>query len=200
MPRSHPKRNQWADHFTRQARKDRYPARSIYKLKEIQKKYRLIRPGNKVLDLGCAPGAWMLYAAELTGPQGCVMGIDRKETTIVLPPNVSVIKADIFIFGDELQCALGNNFDVILSDMAPDTTGNKSVDAARSHALCEAALAIAAERLRPGGHFVCKIFQGPGFDAFINMMKDGFKRHKLFKPQSSRKASKEIFIIGMEKQ
>jgi 23S rRNA (uridine2552-2'-O)-methyltransferase len=93
--------------------------------------------------------------------------------------------------------SLGNDFNVVLSDMAPATTGHKAVDAARSAGLCEAALAIAQSVLLPGGSFVCKIFQGPDFNQFLDSVRTGFKSQKIFKPRSSRKASKEIYIIGL---
>ena len=105
MPRKKTKpssRNRWADHYTRKARKDNYPARSVYKLKEIQKRYRLIHPGNRVLDLGCAPGSWLKYAAELTGPRGHVLGLDLKEVKLTLPSHTTVVRADIFDLNSDL--------------------------------------------------------------------------------------------------
>lgn len=198
MRRKTSSKNRWADHYTRQAQKERYPARSVYKLKEMQAKYRLLKKGDRVLDLGCAPGSWLLYAAEVTGPGGQVHGIDLQAVTVALPAHVTVTTGDIYAVGEALK-AEGRTFDVVLSDMAPATSGNKSVDAARSLALCEAALDVAQAVLAPGGTFVCKIFQGADFKAFSETVKSGFKQHKNFKPQSSRKASKEIFIVGVGK-
>ena len=140
--------NQWEDHYTRKARKDRYPARSVYKLQEIQKKFNVIKKGDRVLDLGCAPGSWTLYAAELTGSGGRVVGIDLKAVDIQAPQHVKVVMGDAL---DELERVLesiGSGFDVVLSDMAPGTTGNKTVDAARSLGLCEAALNLAEHVLK----------------------------------------------------
>jgi len=191
--------NKWQDHYTRQARKDKYPARSAYKLKEIQQKNRIIRKGDAVLDLGCAPGSWLKYAAEVAGPTGRVVGIDLKPVTIDLPDQVEVLTGDIYEMLAGLQADAGTGYNVVLSDMAPATTGNKHVDAARSMGLCEAALYVAKDVLRPGGRFVCKIFQGPDFQAFVAEVRQSFKKHKIFKPQSSRKASREIFIIGLGK-
>jgi 23S rRNA (uridine2552-2'-O)-methyltransferase len=188
------KRNSWQDHYSRRAKKDRYPARSVYKLEEIQQKHRLIKKGDNILDLGCAPGSWLLYAAKLTGDRGRVVGIDIKPVKIQTAPNVEIIKRDVFDLDAE---ALGSDFNVVMSDMAPATTGHKAVDAARSAGLCEAALAIAQHVLVPGGSFVCKIFQGPDFNQFVDTVKAGFARQKTFKPKSSRKASKEIFVIGL---
>ena len=189
--------NKWQDHYTRQARKDKYPARSVYKLKEIQQKNRVIKKGDAVLDLGCAPGSWLKYAAEVVGPRGRVVGIDLKPVTIALPEQVQVLTGDIFEMLDDLKAAAGPGYQVVLSDMAPATTGNKHVDAARSMGLCEAALYVAREVLRPGGQFVCKIFQGPDFKAFTDEVRKSFQKQKIFKPQSTRKASREIFIIGL---
>ncbi len=187
----------WADHYTRMARKDRYPARSVYKLKEIQTKYRMIRPGSRVLDLGCAPGAWLIYAAEKTGARGTVVGIDIKPVTIALPDQVRVVTADLFALENDFWQTVGAPFDIVLSDLAPATTGNKTVDTARSFALCEAALSTACAHLTTGGAFVCKIFQGADFNPFVADIKRLFKRHDIFKPRSSRKASREIYITGL---
>jgi len=188
------KRNPWQDHYSRQAKKDRYPARSVYKLEEIQQKNRLIRKGDKILDLGCFPGSWLLYAAKLTGEKGRIIGIDLKPVKIQAASNIETITGDVFALD---AGSLGSNFNVVMSDMAPATTGHKAVDAARSAGLCEAALAIAQSVLLPGGSFVCKIFQGPDFNQFVNSVRAGFDKQKIFKPRSSRKASKEIFIIGL---
>jgi 23S rRNA (uridine2552-2'-O)-methyltransferase len=187
-------RNPWQDHYSRQAKKDRYPARSVYKLEEIQQKHRLIRKGDKILDLGCSPGSWLLYAAKLTGDKGRVIGIDIKPVKIQPASNIEIISGDVFEIG---AGSLGSDFNVVMSDMAPATTGHKAVDAARSVGLCEAALAIAQRVLVPGGCFACKIFQGPDFNQFVNSVRTAFERQKIFKPKSSRKSSKEIFIIGL---
>jgi 23S rRNA (uridine2552-2'-O)-methyltransferase len=187
------KRNQWQDHYTRRAKKERFPARSVYKLEEIQQKYRLIKKGHKILDLGCSPGSWLAYAGRLTGNKGRVIGIDLKPVKIQVPPHVKIMTTDVFDLDAE---SLGNDFEVVLSDMAPATTGHKAVDAARSLNLCEVALGIAQKILRPQGSFVCKIFQGSDFNRFIDSVRTDFKTQKIFKPRSSRKASKEIYIIG----
>lgn len=193
-------RNRWADHYTRRAQKENFAARSVYKLEEIQKKHRLIARGNHVLDLGCAPGSWLQFAADQTGPSGRVVGIDLKAVTISLPGHVETYVADIYDLGPELEQALAPGFQVVLSDMAPATTGNKHSDSVRSFELCRAALETAERLLRPGGRFVCKIFQGEDFKSFCDAVKSRFERMRIFKPQSSRKASREIFIIGLNKK
>ncbi len=193
-------KNRWADHYSRQAKKDRYPARSVYKLKEIQSRYRLIRPGDKILDLGCSPGSWLLYAAEITGKKGTVIGIDLKSVTIGLPPQAMVHVGDVQALEDDLIEKLGHNFNAVISDMAPSTSGIKDVDTARSLDLCTAALAVARRFLVPGGTFLCKIFQGADFDTFSRRVKENFNKQKIFKPRSSRKASREIYMIGTGKR
>jgi 23S rRNA (uridine2552-2'-O)-methyltransferase len=190
-------KNRWADHYTRKARKEDYPARSVYKLQEIQKKTGLIRKGNRVLDLGCAPGSWLVYAAKLVGPEGRVVGVDLKPVTIALPPNAAAHVGDLLNPTDAIASAMEGRFNVVLSDMAPATTGNKALDAIRSAGLAESALHIACERLAAGGMFACKIFQGSDFEPFVAAVRAEFEKVKIFKPQSSRKASKEIFVIGM---
>ena len=137
----------------------------------------------------------MLYAAKLTGPNGRVTGIDLKPVTVQVASHVKVIRADVFRLDIE---SLEKDYNVVLSDMAPATTGHKAVDAARSFNLCETALNIAQSVLLPGGSFVCKIFQGPEFNLFLDAVRAGFQGLKIFKPQSSRKASKEIYVIGLK--
>ncbi len=193
-------RNRWKDHYSRRAQKERFPARSVYKLREIQNKYHLIKKGGHVLDLGCSPGSWLVYAARLTARTGRVVGIDLKPVSAEIPSHVQTYIGDILAMDDALRDSIGKDFDVVLSDMAPATTGIKSVDTARSFHLCQGALSIARDLLKPGGSFVCKIFQGEDFRQFVDSVKTSFNRHKIFKPQSSRKASKEIYIIGLGKK
>lgn len=192
-------RKRWSDHYTRRAKREKYPARSVYKLQEMQQRYKLIRKGDRVLDLGCSPGSWLLYAATLTTGSGRVVGIDAKPTTVSLPGQVSFYKGDVATQVDDLIAQIGDKYQVVLSDMAPATTGQKDVDAARSYQLCLTALRFADALLQPGGNFVCKIFQGSEFAAFSKAVKNRFKTERIYKPRSSRKASSEIYIIGIEK-
>ncbi len=195
------KKNSWdRDHYTQKAKKDNYPARSVYKLQEIQQKFTLIKKNDKVLDLGCFPGSWLIYAAETVGPNGKVIGIDLKPVATGLPPNAISFEGDILNLDEKIVNSIGNDFDVVLSDMAPATTGMKDVDAMRSFELCSMALSVAMERLSPGGSFVCKIFQGGAFNEFTDLVKSVFNKHKVFKPESCRKQSREIFIIGIGKK
>jgi len=189
------KQNRWQDHFADKAKKESYPARSVYKLKEIQKKYRLIKKGDKILDLGCYPGSWLLYAAEMTGSKGRVFGLDLKSVAVRLPAHVTVYTADVLSLGNDLL-GLKRDIDAVISDMAPATTGNKLVDHVKSCDLSFKALSIAKKVLVPDGLFVCKIFQGEDFNRFVDQVGRCFKKYKTFKPHSSRKASREIYIIG----
>ena len=194
------KKNRWQDHYSRKAQKEKYAARSVYKLSEIQQKHGLIQKGDRVLDLGCAPGSWLQFAAQQAGKHGRVVGVDLKPVTINLPDTVQAITGDIDALFREGDSQLQAGFKVVLSDMAPATTGNKHADAARSFALCEIALEVALKVLTSGGHFVCKIFQGEDFKGFCDKVRVRFVRMHIFKPQSSRKGSKEIFVIGLGKK
>ncbi|RPJ12297.1 MAG: RlmE family RNA methyltransferase, partial [Desulfobacteraceae bacterium] len=134
-----PSQNKWEDHYSRQAKKDNYPARSVYKLQEIQSRNKIIKKGDRVLDLGCSPGSWLLYASVLAGEKGSVTGLDIKPVTVDIPPNAGIYICDILSIDDAMLSSIGDDFNVVISDMAPATTGNKSVDAARSYDLCMAA-------------------------------------------------------------
>ena len=203
MKRRNQKSRQQPDYYAKKARQDNFPARSVYKLQEIQKKNRLIQKGSRVLDLGCAPGSWLKYAAELTGDRGRVVGIDQKPVTETLPAHVQVLTEDVMaLAADPDKCAslLGGQADVVLSDMAPATSGKKDVDAARSYHLSRAALDIAGRVLAPGGAFVCKIFQGEDFESYIQSVKSVFHSYKIYKPRSTRKESRETYVIGVRKK
>ena len=192
--------NQWEDHLTRRARAEGYPARSVYKLEKIQRKFKVIRQNDRVLDLGCAPGSWLLYASKQVGRKGRVFGVDLKQVEIQLPANTVALKDDILRMADPRFLSEISGLDVILSDMAPATSGRKDVDALRSFELCETALKTAEEWLKKGGCFVCKIFQGNDFNAFQKNVKSLFETCKIFKPESCRKQSRETYIIAKGKQ
>lgn len=184
------------DHYFHKAKKESYAARSIYKLQQIDERRKLLKPGQKVLDLGCCPGSWMQYASTRVGKNGRVIGLDLRPVKVELPDNCTSLVMDV----DELDPAAltgdGGLFDVVLSDMAPDTSGIKFVDQTRSMNLCEAAMAVAHRALKPGGSFVMKIFQGPGFQELLAEVRKSFTTVTVEKPASSRKESKEIFIVG----
>lgn len=183
------------DHFSQKARKDGYPARSVYKLEEIDQKYKLLKSGQKVLDLGCAPGSWALYAAEKVGLNGRIVGIDLQRVDCGFPPQVRVLQADLLECGQDLISGEGP-FELVLSDMAPKTMGRKEVDQARSLELCEMAWAWARALLKPGGHFLFKIFQSQDGDDFIRDLKSHFAKITRLKPKATRSQSLEIFVLG----
>jgi len=197
LKRSRSKKNPWEDHYTRRAKEARYPARSVFKLEELQKKFGLLKKGGRVLDLGCAPGSWLLYAARAVGGAGSVVGIDLKPVTVALPPNVTVLTGDLLNLTEDLSERIGYGYQAVVSDMAPSTTGHKGVDALRSLVLSEAALALAAERLKAGGNFACKIFQGADFKSFLEEVRRMFDFCKAYRPAATRKASRETYIIGL---
>jgi len=188
------------DHYAKRAREERFPARSVYKLEEIQKRFRILKRGGRVLDLGCFPGSWLLFASEIVGNNGLVVGVDVTRVTIQLPSNTIFIQHDVLDRDISFVENVGTRFDVVLSDMAPSTTGNKFVDAQKSLELTEAALSVGIPVLKAGGAFVCKVFQGPDFKDYSDKVKNHFERVANVKPKSSRKASKEIFVVGLGKR
>jgi len=195
-----PGKNKWADHLTRQAKTENYPARSVYKLEEIQNKFQVLKKNDRVLDLGCAPGSWLLYTAKQVGNHGKVFGIYLKKVEIHLPENVIAIEDNILNLTNESFLDENTRFNAILSDMAPSTSGRKDVDALKSFELCNMALKVADDFLLQNGNFICKIFQGNDFNEFQKNVKSKFKECKIFKPESCRKQSKEIYIIAKYKK
>jgi len=183
------------DAFFRKARGAGFAARSVYKLEEIDRKLRLLRPGDRVLDLGCRPGSWMQYALRVVGPLGAVVGIDRDPLPQPIP-GARVLCADIQTVADGELLGELKAFDVVLSDMAPNTTGIRATDQARSAALVETALALAERLLAPGGAFVAKIFQGPDLEAIRQRMAARFSEVRTLKPEGSRAQSIEIYLAG----
>jgi 23S rRNA (uridine2552-2'-O)-methyltransferase len=187
------------DYYFKKAKQENYPARSVYKLQEIQKQCSLLGPGQTVLDLGAAPGSWTLFAAEKVGLLGRVLAVDINPPAVSFPSQVTFVEDDAFSPGPELMAALADHapFDVVVSDMAPKTTGIKFADQANSLELCQRALEMARAFLKPGGRFVAKIFQGPDVKAFEGDMRASFATVKAIKPKSSRPESKEIFYVGL---
>lgn len=189
----------YQDHYFKKAKKDNYPARSVYKLQEIDKRFQIFKPGQKVLDLGAAPGSWTLFAAKKVGGKGRVLGVDIQDTETAFPENVTFLVQDVFSDAPELMEAMQplEPFDLVISDMAPKTTGVKFADQANSLELCERARDVAFERLARGGHFVAKIFEGPDVKEYTDGLRPRFGKVKTFKPKSSRAESKETFIVGL---
>jgi len=184
------------DYWTRKAKAEKYPARSVYKLEEADQKYYIIKQGQKVLDLGAAPGSWLLYAAGKVGPPGLVVGVDLKDPDRKLPENVRFIKGDVLQIPLDIMIEQGP-FDVILSDLAPATTGVKLTDQTRSLQLARAAWELAGHMLKPGGTFMVKVFEGPAVGTLFREIKAKFQVFRRMKPKSSRSFSSEIFGLGL---
>jgi 23S rRNA (uridine2552-2'-O)-methyltransferase len=183
------------DAYFLKAREAGYAARSIFKLEEIDKKLHLFRRGMRVLDLGCKPGSWLQYALNVVGTQGAVVGIDRDPLPHPIP-GARVLVGDIYTATDEALLTDLKAFDVVMSDMAPDTTGIRATDQARSAALFEEALGRAERLLTPGGSFVGKIFQGPDLEGLRKRMRARFSDVRLVKPDGSRAQSIEVYLVG----
>lgn len=185
------------DHFTKNARQKGYPARSVFKLQEIQRKFYLIRKGDQVLDIGASPGSWSLFVVKELKAR--VVGIDLQEPDDRLKelPGMNFLRGDLndVGIGDTLQ-ELGP-YDVVISDAAPKTTGNRLVDTQRSYALTERVLELASVCLIQGGHLVMKIFQGGAEQELRERIKGNFRSVKAFKPRSSRKESIETYLVGI---
>ena len=188
------------DYYFHKAKHDGYVARSAYKLEEIDKKNRLLRKGNLVLDLGCSPGSWLQYAASKVGEKGLVLGVDLQAVKLSLPKNVKVLQADIFEMTVKDLEINGCMVDVILSDMAPKTTGIRGTDAQRSFALNQQVIVLSRDILRPHGTLLLKAFQGAPLEELRREFSNSFAQVKLCKPKSSRSESVEIFLLGLSKK
>ena len=189
----------YRDFYFLKAKQENYPARSIYKLQEINRRFQIIKSGARVLDLGAAPGSWSLGAAEMAGPSGSVLAADMQETSTQFPPNVTFMREDVFNRSEAFEAEIQNRapFHAVISDMAPLTTGHRSTDQARSAALYEEAFALASSCLAYGGNFVVKAFMGPDTKKLADSMRRCFTKAQAFKPKSSRSESMEIFYIGI---
>lgn len=188
------------DHYARRAQAEGFRARSIYKLQEINRRVRLFRRGQRVLDLGCAPGSWMQYAAGEVGPGGQIVGIDLQAVAPVGAANVKILQGDIFATPPEELLLGGPLFDVVMSDMAPSTSGARFTDHVRSIELCQRALELADRVLRPGGAFVCKAFEGSELNAFVAEVKARYAQVRRIKPEATRDESVELFIVGQDRR
>lgn len=186
--------------YYNRAKKEGYRARSAYKIEQIHERFTVVRKGEAVADLGAAPGGWSQMLVELVGPDGLVIGVDLQR--------IKPIPGAFFLQGDFMQRAthdrLGKlladkgrkHLDAVVSDMAPDMSGNYELDQIRSIQLCEMALDFADRHLRPGGAFVCKVFEGADFPEFRKQVKRRFKRMHQYHPAASRKSSSEIYMVG----
>ena len=184
------------DFYSRKAKDEGYVARSVYKLKEINEKFNLIKKNQHVLDLGSAPGSWAQYVSGIVGSSGRLVGVDYKEIKVAMP-NTTFLVGNFF--SDEIRQQLENlgPYDGIISDMAPDTVGDRVRDCFRSSDLTWKSLDFSYGFLKQGGYFICKIFQGGEEKEIMNEMKKAFTEAHWFKPDSSRKISFEIFLVGV---
>jgi len=189
------------DYYFKKAKKENYPARSVYKLEEAQKKYRILKSGNTVLDLGCQPGSWSIFAAKAVGPQGLVVGVDLQEGKKVNIANAAeIIWLHNDITADDIVAhirKIRKKFQVILSDIAPRTSGNKWVDQQQSLTLARRVLELAGSLLESGGNFYVKVFEGEDFKEYVDSVRKNFKTVKIVKPKSSRSESREVFVLGI---
>ncbi len=191
-----------ADSYTLRARKEGYPARSVYKLEEINATHRLIKSGDTILDVGAAPGSWTLYTDRcLIKGKGRIVSVDLNPLSLnPVPQTVIPLVGDAF--SKEIRaelCKLGP-YDTIISDAAPMTTGNRTVDTTRSEWLAEQVVYLAQEQLKEHGNLVIKIFQGGGQEEVLKTMRGMFTKAKAFKPKACRDDSFEIYLIGLDKK
>ena len=185
------------DPYVKQAQKDSYRSRASYKLLEVQEKYKLIRPGMTVVDLGAAPGGWSQVTSRLIGGQGRLIASDILEMDSI--PDVTFIQGDFTqdeVLAQILDAVGNSQVDLVISDMAPNMSGTPAVDMPKAMFLCELALDLAARILKPGGNFVIKVFQGEGFDAYVKDARQKFDKVQMIKPDSSRGSSREQYMLA----
>ena len=187
------------DPFRTRARAEGYVARAVYKLKAIDEKYRLCREGMRVLDLGCSPGSWLQYIAARVGRRGLVLGVDAAPLAIPVAPPLYFIQSGVESLDLESLAAISPGFDLVVSDLAPKTTGVREVDQRRSLELARQALKLARRFLRPGGHFLVKVFAGPDLPELAAAIKKEFRTFRQVKPAGSRAASPELYLLGLHR-
>ena len=186
------------DHYYEKAKKDNYYARSIYKLEEIDKKFKVLKKGEQVMDLGYSPGSWVQYTQQVVGEDGLVVGCDIKPVNkkLLNLKNVRLFEKDVFDIKDLEELGVEGQFDVMLSDMAPNTTGIRSVDQDRSLNLVEMFFHLLPRFVRPGGNIVIKVFDSQKAQQYLKEQKGLFESYNFLKPKSTRSVSKEFFVIG----
>jgi len=185
------------DPYVKKAQKDGYRSRASYKLLEIQEKYRIIRPGMSVVDLGAAPGGWSQVTSRLIGGQGRLIASDILEMDSI--PDVTFVQGDFTqdeVLAQILEAVGNSHVDLVISDMAPNMSGTPAVDIPKAMFLCELALDLATRVLKPGGDFLIKIFQGEGFDVYLKDARQKFDKVQMLKPDSSRDRSREQYLLA----
>jgi 23S rRNA (uridine2552-2'-O)-methyltransferase len=188
------------DFYRTRARAEGYVARAIYKLKEVDEKYHLFKVDQRVLDLGCSPGSWLQYIAGRTGPGGLIVGVDANPVEIEVAPPLYFVQGEVTSIDLKTIKAISPVFDVVVSDLAPKTTGMRQVDQQRSLELAFLAWEWATKLLRAGGHFLVKVFEGPDTASLLAVLKANFGSCRPVKPAGSRPASREIYLLGLKKR
>lgn len=186
------------DAFYRKAKREGYRSRAAYKLLELGRRFHLIKPGERVADLGAAPGGWLQVAAELAGPKGKVVGIDLQPIAPFHEPNIALLQGDAASeeCGKKIEELLGGKADCVLSDLSPRLTGIHDADIARSVELIRLAHAVARRLLRPGGNFLVKSFVAQELQAFFLELKKDFSSVDRTRPEATRKGSSEIYFCA----
>ena len=185
------------DNWSRRAASEGYRARSVYKLQELDDRFHLMRSGMKVLDIGAAPGSWLQYVSKKIGPTGVAIGLDLKSIESIAP-NVQTFVADMNDHAGItaiMQSLSIPEFDLVLSDIAPNTSGIKDVDQWRSLELSRAVVAVARNRLKPGGYLVMKVFRGRDFDAFLHEVSDEYSSVRQVSVDATRDRSREVYVV-----
>ena len=187
------------DAHYRRARAEGYRARSVYKLAELDRRWRLLRRGDAVIDLGAWPGGWLQLARERVGAEGRVVGVDLAKIEKLPAPNVAVVVGDVRepATAEAILERLGRPADVILSDLAPKLTGIRATDEARSHELNETTLALLPRLLAPGGRLVMKTFMSGDFEATLRATRAHFDEVKTTRPDATRRGSSELYVLGL---
>ena len=187
------------DFYYRKAKKAGLRARSAFKIEEIGERFKLFKPKMAILDLGAAPGGWLQIMADACAPGGTVIGVDLVAIPPIAKPGVKTAVLDIL--AEDFEAALANlhagKFDLVTSDMAPKTSGIKDSDEARSLELARLALRTAQRTLKPGGNFVCKVFMGGDFDAYLLECRKVFETTKIIRPEATREKSYEHYVVGL---
>ena len=190
-------RRQESDPYVRRAKQEGWRSRAVYKLVEMQERHRLMKPGGAVLDLGAAPGAWSQYAASVVRQKGRVIAVDLLEMDPIA--GVEFVQGDFRepeTLSKVLSCIAKQRLDLVMSDMAPNISGNRSVDQPRSMYLAELTVDLAGQVLKPGGSMVLKLFHGEGFDDFVRSARQRFGSVRVRKPAASRTQSRETYMVA----
>ena len=188
------------DHYSHRAKKEGYRARSVYKLQEIDEKLGLFSAAQRVLDVGAAPGSWTQYALRRIARGGVVVAVDLKPVELTPSDSLRTLEGDITDEAIRAELRAAGPFDVILSDAAPSTTGNRTLDSARSAELVEIVLELADALLAPGGNLVAKLFQGGDEKRLLEAARERFRSARIQRPKASRSDSFEVFIVGVDRR